>query len=285
MPPTLYIAHSQGDNLPAADWNDNFQMVEEALLDLGPYVIAGLVPSAGAGLAVNVTSGTASIGGRVTFSAFSIGSLAPSTLNHLYVLNDGTGTSNTTGTAPANSAKLGTATTGVATVSSVDTTPTSGRQAKVDLTTVVSASNANAFTAAQTITLNDTSSAAVTRPLILRHSHSAGVGAIGIGAGIDLQIETATEGTFNTIGRIDARSTAVVAGAATGALDISLPSAGTMAVRMTIDPTSLSLGSGMTLNTNGGQLSAGAGRFSGTIGGSGLTAFSIKRHSLTFPSD
>lgn len=39
------------------------------------------------------------------------------------------------------------------------------------------------------------------------------------------------------------------------------------------------------INTNGGLLSAGQARFSGAIGGSGSTAFSLKRTALTFPSD
>lgn len=111
-------------------YNNNLLLIEGSLLDIGPYVISGLVPSVGTGLSVDVTAGTASIGGQVSVGAFSIGGLAPSTTNHLYLLNTGAGTSNTTGTAPANSCKLGTALTGVATVTSVDTSTASGRQEK-----------------------------------------------------------------------------------------------------------------------------------------------------------
>lgn len=115
--------------------NTNLTTIEASLLDVGTYVISGLVPSIGTGLAVNVTSGVASIGGRVTVGAITIGSLTPSSTNHLYITNAGAGTSNTTGTQPANTVKLGTCATGVATVTSVDTSVTSGRQTKVPLNT------------------------------------------------------------------------------------------------------------------------------------------------------
>jgi hypothetical protein len=124
----LYIDHVTGDILPAADWTDNWDLAEHSVADLGPYVISGLVPSIGTGLSVDVTAGVASIGGRVTFTSFSISSLSPSTTNHLYVTALGVGTSNTTGTAPADSAKIGTALTGASTVTSVATTWASGRQ-------------------------------------------------------------------------------------------------------------------------------------------------------------
>lgn len=41
----------------------------------------------------------------------------------------------------------------------------------------------------------------------------------------------------------------------------------------------------MPVNTNGGALTAGVTALSGTLGGSGSTAFSLKRTALTFPSD
>jgi hypothetical protein len=133
--------------LAAADLNANFAEVVSGFTAVGPYVVSGLVPSAGAGLSVDVTAGTALITGYISVGAFTIGSLAPSTTNHLYLLSTGSGTSNTTGTAPANSVKLGTAVTGVATVSSVDTTSTSGRQSKVGMTDTAMLSATNTFTA------------------------------------------------------------------------------------------------------------------------------------------
>jgi hypothetical protein len=254
--PNLLIGHVDGDNLPAEDWNDNFEAIEDALFDLGPYIISGLVPSAGTGLAVDVTAGVASIGGRVTFIAFSIGGLTPSTVNHVWVLQNGTATSNTTGTAPALSAKLGTATTDATTVIAVDVSPTSGRQEKL------TPGSATAWTAAQTITLND-ATATVSRPLTLRHSNSGGVGAAGIGVGIDLHIETATEGIFNTAARIDARATAVTAGAVTGAIDLLVPSAGSMVTPLSVAPGQVLLAQAPTATANYGLLSAGSGGFAG----------------------
>lgn len=130
---SLLTPATLGAPFSGTDYNSNLTIIENSLGDIGPYVISGIVPSAGTGLSVNVTSGTALIGGRVTVSSFTIGSLAPSTTNHLYLLNTGSGTSNTTGTQPANSVKLGQAVTGVATVSSVDTSVASGRQAKLSI--------------------------------------------------------------------------------------------------------------------------------------------------------
>ncbi len=109
----------------------NNAIIEGGLADLGPFVISGLVPSAGTGFAVNVTAGVASLGGRLTMIAFSITGLTPSTTNHLFLKNDSTGTSNTSGTPPANSVKLGTALTDGSGVVSVDTTLASGRQLRL----------------------------------------------------------------------------------------------------------------------------------------------------------
>lgn len=113
-------------------YNNNLLAIEASVLDIGPFIVSGLVPSAGTGLSVNVTAGTASIGMQVVkASTWTISGLSPSTTNHLYLLNTGAGTSNTTGTAPANSVKLGTALTDGTGVLSVDTSITSGRQTKV----------------------------------------------------------------------------------------------------------------------------------------------------------
>jgi hypothetical protein len=114
------------------NYNANLDEIENSLSDLGPWIISGLVQSIGTGLSVNVTSGVASIGGRVTVSSgFAIGGLTPSTTNYLYLLQAGTGTSNTTGTAPANSVRLGTATTSGVAVTSVNVLRSSGRQTLV----------------------------------------------------------------------------------------------------------------------------------------------------------
>lgn len=121
-----------GDVVDATLHATNYGLIETSFGDLSPYIITGLVPSAGTGLAVNVTAGAALISGHVAkASTWTITSLAASTTNHLYLLQNGTGTSNTTGTPPSNSVKLGTALTGVSSVSSVNVLRSSGRQAYV----------------------------------------------------------------------------------------------------------------------------------------------------------
>lgn len=111
------------------DYNANVNLSENSFKDLGPFIISGLAISIGTGLSVNVATGVASIGGRLTVGVgFAVGSLSASTTNHIYLKNDGTGTANTTGTQPANSVKLGTCITGASTVTSVQQNWTAGRQ-------------------------------------------------------------------------------------------------------------------------------------------------------------
>ena len=127
----ILVPATAGAPFSGTDYNNNLVNIEAGLLDMGPYVVSGLVPSAGTGLAVNVTAGTASIGGPVVKSGtWTITGLTDATLNHLYLKNDGTGAHNTTGTQPAGSVKLGTATTAGGVVTAVDTSVASGRQEK-----------------------------------------------------------------------------------------------------------------------------------------------------------
>lgn len=129
---TLLVQDVLGAVSSLTNYNSNLDQIENSLSDLGPWVVTGLVPSIGTGLSVNVSAGTASIGGRVTASgSFAIGGLTPSTTVHLYLLQNGSGTSNTTGTAPANSVKLGTAVTSGVAVTSVNVLRSSGRQTLV----------------------------------------------------------------------------------------------------------------------------------------------------------
>lgn len=121
---------------------NNLQSLEDSLGDLGPFIISGLAPTVGTGLSVNVSLGVADIGGRVSPAAFTIGGLTPSTTNHLYLLQTGAGSANTTGTQPANSVKLGTCITGGSTVTSVQTDRPSGRQFKVRTEAIVHGSGA-----------------------------------------------------------------------------------------------------------------------------------------------
>lgn len=129
--PTILHAVVSGLPLSGSDLNDNFYTVEQSFLGLGAYVVSGLVPSPGTGLSVGVTAGVAVIGASLSMPAFNIGGLAPGTLNYLYLQENGQGISNTTGTAPAASVALGTATTGATSTASVDITRASGRQQRI----------------------------------------------------------------------------------------------------------------------------------------------------------
>jgi hypothetical protein len=125
----LFTQAGSGAIASSSDYNANFLLVQESIADTGPWVISGLTLSAGAGLAVTVAAGTASIGGRITASgSFSIAGLTDGSLNYLYLKDDGTGTSNLTGTNPADSVKLGTATTSGGAVTSTSILRSSGRQ-------------------------------------------------------------------------------------------------------------------------------------------------------------
>ena len=192
--PTQLTAAVANAILAADDLNDNWDLIEDSFGAVGPYVISGLVPSIGTGLSVDVTAGSALIGMLVTVaSSFTIGSLAASNTNHLYLLDDGTGTSNTSGTAPAGSVKLGTATTGVATVTSVDTAPGSGRQIKPVASTVVNRA-ISTKTTTYTLTANDS--------VIL---------ADATGGAFSLNLPTAAgiSGTVYTVKKIDSSANAV----------------------------------------------------------------------------
>lgn len=128
----LFVPDTLGAVSSLTNYNNNMQLAEDSFSALGGYVVFGLVPSIGTGLSVNVTLGTALIGGKVTVAAgFSIGGLTPSTLNHLFLNQNGSGTSNTTGTQPALTTKLGTATTSGVAVTSVNVLRSSGRQSLI----------------------------------------------------------------------------------------------------------------------------------------------------------
>ncbi len=146
--PNVLVAGVTGLPLSGTNYNNNLGLIETSFLDVGRYVISGLVPTAGTGLSVNVTLGEALIGADITFPAFVIGSLVNGTTNHLYVLRNGTGTSNTTGTAPANSAKIGTCITAGGVVTSVQTGRTSGRQQRQQTQNLVPGGPASGITSA-----------------------------------------------------------------------------------------------------------------------------------------
>lgn len=124
--PNLFPTHAAGDILTHdTDWNNSFSLIESSYLDIGSFVVSGLTLSAGSGLVAAVASGKAMIGAEVVVgSSFNIAGLADNSTNFLFLLQNGTGSHNTTGVAPANSAYLGTATT---VSGSVTATSTAGR--------------------------------------------------------------------------------------------------------------------------------------------------------------
>ena len=193
--PNQLTDYTANQILAAADLDFDNDLIEDSFDLVGPWVSTGLVPSAGTGLSVDVTAGAALIGMKVTVaSPITIGSLAATNTNHLYLLADGTGTSNTTGTQPAGSVKLGTATTDGTGVTSVDTSPGSGRQTRPSSTTtystlsVVTKTTNYTATDADDFILVDASGGAVTitlmaaasrtRPLYVKKIDSSANGAV-----------------------------------------------------------------------------------------------------------
>lgn len=127
--PVVFAPVVTGLPFSGTDHNNNLAACENSFSDVATYVISGLTIAAGSGLSVNVAAGVAVTGCEVTKLAFVIGGLPASQPTvHLYLNQDGTGTSNLTGISPAKAVKLGTAVTGVATVTSVAMGRTSGRQ-------------------------------------------------------------------------------------------------------------------------------------------------------------
>jgi hypothetical protein len=87
----------------------------------GNAVIHGLVLSAGTGLSVNVSAGTAMLDGAVPFNASALGSLTNNTRNHIWLERGGNLSATTTLTAPGTTyCYLGSALTAAEVVSSLD---------------------------------------------------------------------------------------------------------------------------------------------------------------------
>jgi hypothetical protein len=129
MPTDFLTEQTIGDVFRGDAYNANLALIEAAFADLGPWVISGLLPVPGTGLTVDVSTGSALFGGQLTVAApFTIGGLTDGTTNHVYLLKDGSGTSNTTGIAPADSVKLGTALCSGGATTACGINPDSGRQ-------------------------------------------------------------------------------------------------------------------------------------------------------------
>jgi len=242
---------------------------------------------------VNVTAGVASIGGQVTkASGFVIGSLTPSTTNHLYLQQDGTGTSNTTGTAPANSVKLGTAVCDGSGVTSVGTSQAAGRQLKVRTENLVLGGgagmprSANLATwaaaaadgvevfgtlpsgalGAPNFTLDDANQNSVQTALTIAHSYNAGGGAAGIGVELAMNVETSTNGTLKTAANLQATLTDLTPATATGKLSFGVIANNAQVIPMTVASTDVRIPQATAASGQHGLLNIGSGGFDGSAG-------------------
>jgi hypothetical protein len=265
---------------------------EGSLDDIGEYIISGLVQSAGTGLSVNVTSGVASIGGRVTKgTSFTIGGLTPSTTNHLYLNQDGTGTANTTGTQPALSVKLGTATTDGSGVTAVALTWAAGRMTRRRTEALVHGSGAGhpravdvsswhatnnegnemkgtlpagalpaAFNAPLTLTLDDANQNSVQTALTIAHTFNGGGGATGIGVEQDFVVETSTNGTNKVAANLQATLTNLTPATAAGKLAVGVIANNAQVTPLTIASQDIRIPQATVATSQHGLLNIGSGR-------------------------
>jgi hypothetical protein len=301
--PNVFVGHLSGDLLPAADWNSNWSRAESSFLDLGSYIVSGLTVAAGTGLSVNVAAGTAVIGADIPAVSFSIVSLADNTTNHLYYLQNGTGTSNTTGTAPSMSAKLGTATTLGGVVTAVAMGRTSGRQqfrqpqdlipggpaagttsaghpASIDLSQwnataaegktvfgVLPAGATSGLTPPVTITLDDANQNTVQTALTVGHTYNAGGGAAGIGVALDMLVESSTNGTNRVPVSLQATMTNLVPANATGLFSFVVLDNNAATTPMTVASKDVRLTQALATSSQHGYLNIGSGGFTGNFAG------------------
>jgi hypothetical protein len=260
--------------------------------------VSGLVQSAGTGLSVNVTSGVASIGGRVTKStSFTIGGLTPSTTNHLYLNQNGTGTANTSGTQPALSVKLGTATTDGSGVTAVGTNWAAGRMTRRRTENLVHGGGAGhpragdlsswhatnnegnefkgtlpagalpaAFTAPVTFTLDDANQNSVQVALTIAHTYNAGGGGAGIGVEQDFVVETSANGTNKVAANLQATLTDLTPATATGKLAFRVIANNAQVTPLTIATADIRIPQATATAAQHGLLNVGSGGFDGSGG-------------------
>jgi hypothetical protein len=303
MPPPLFQPCTINSPFNGTLYNANMVEAEASLADLGPYVITGLTISAGTGLSAAVAAGTASIGGRVTLAApTTAAGLTDSTVNHIYILNSGAATSNTTGTAPANSAKLGTATTAGGVVTSVAMGRTSGRQQFQQPQNLVLGGAASGITSAGhpraanlaqwnatqaegfevfgvlpsgavpatsppvTYTLNDANQNTVQTVLTLEHTYNAGGGATGIGTELDFSVETSTNGTNKIAANLQATLTDLTPATATGKLAFRVIANNAQVTPLTVATGDIRIPQATVATSQHGLLNIGSGGFDGSGG-------------------
>lgn len=294
----LFTGASPGDVADATAYSANWTLLEGSLNDIGEYIISGLVQSAGTGLSVNVTAGVASIGGQVTKSVgWTLGSLTPSTTNHLYLQQNGTGTSNTTGTQPALSVKLGTAVCDGTGVTSVGTNYAAGRQTRrrtedlvmgsgagypraVDVSswhatnnegneikgTLAAGALPSTLNAPLTLLLDDANQNSVQTALTIAHSYNAGGGAAGIGVELAMNVESSTNGTLKTAANLQATLTDLTPATATGKLSFGVIANNAQVIPMTVATGDVRIPQATVASAQHGLLNIGSGGFDGSAG-------------------
>jgi hypothetical protein len=141
----------------------------------------------------------------------------------------------------------------------------------VNTVEVRSSSGTNLFaigsTGLLTQRIEDTTNNAVSYVSQLAHSSSAAAGAANIGVGVQYRIETATEGTLETIATTEAVATTATAGATVGRLDLRVTDAGVLVTPISIATKKVSLEQVVLATANHGMLSVGSGGFLGGGGG------------------
>jgi hypothetical protein len=90
----------------------------------------------------------------------------------------------------------------------------------------VTFTNPGQTVAPETSILDNNNATGVDYPLMLGHSYSGGVGQVGLGVGLRLEVESATEGVLNTLASFEAQSTVATNGAMTGEWGIVSVTAG-----------------------------------------------------------
>lgn len=105
-----------GDQITEAAWTSANKTIAVAT----EYRVNGYALSAGTGLNVDISSGTCFVNGfEVVSDGTQIEALSPNSTNYVYLNDDGTFTVNTSGTQPADTLFLGTATTNASAVTAV----------------------------------------------------------------------------------------------------------------------------------------------------------------------